>query len=450
MLFLILALRTRLKDAVSMDKFKPYLDYLDTLLSKLEEPLVDDEIVARIDEALDGQPAQELRRLVSLSELRTSGAFFTGSKLSQFAVNSFANTIDDESVILDPACGTGNLLIACATRLGKNNDLGTTLKSWGAQIMGRDIYPEFIQAAKTRLLLSALRNNLSHEFSIPKIQETFPKIDSGCGMTDDDALKSATHIVVNPPFGLVDAPQDCDWTSGKVNAAALFMEAFIVHANLGTRIVAILPDVLRSGSRYEKWRRFIESRSKIHRIELHGRFDKWTDVDVFVLDIEIQVESTASNGFHWNKPDRSTPDSVGEWFKVRIGPVVEYRDPHEGPSHPFVHARNSPTWQTVSEVSQYRRFKGKVFTSPFVVVRRTSRPGDKYRALGTIINSEKPVAVENHLLVLRPKDGTIESCQELLDVLRNPQTTQWLDKYICCRHLTVSAIADLPWWRDAE
>lgn len=439
-----------MKDAASMDKFAPYLDYLNSLILESVDSSENDDIIARIDDALDGQPAQELRRLVSLTELRTSGAFFTGSKLSQFAVKSFADTIDDESVILDPACGTGDLLIACATRLGKNNDLDTTLKSWGTQIMGRDIYPEFIQAAKARLLLSALRNNIMHERNIPRIQETFPKIDSGCGMTDDDALKSATHIVVNPPFGLVDAPQGCDWTSGKVNAAALFMEAFIVQANLGTRIVAILPDVLRSGSRYEKWRRFIESRSRIHRIELHGRFDRWTDVDVFVLDVEIQEESTASKGFHWNKPDRSTPDSVGEWFDVRIGPVVDYRDPREGPSHPFVHARNSSPWQTVSEVSQFRRFKGKVITSPFVVVRRTSRPGDKYRALGTIINSEKPVAVENHLLVLCPKDGTIESCRELLKVLRNPQTTQWLDQYICCRHLTVSAIADLPWWRDAE
>ena len=433
-----------------MDQFAPYLDYLDSLLVKLAEPLENDDIIARIDDALDGQPAQELRRLVSLTDLRTSGAFFTGSKLSRFAVNSFIDTFDNRSVILDPACGTGDLLIACATRLCKNKDLASTLKSWGAQIMGRDIYPKFIQAAKARLLLSAFRNNFPDKCSVPKIQETFPKINSGCGMADVDALKAATHIVVNPPFGLVDAPEGCDWTSGKVNAAALFMEACIVHANRGTRIVAILPDVLRSGSRYVKWRRFIESRSRIRRIELHGKFDRWTDVDVFVLEIEIQEESTGSNGFHWNRPKRSTPASVGEWFDVCIGPVVDYRDPHQGAWHPFVHARNLPRWQMVREVSQNRRFKGRVIAPPFVAVRRTSRPGDKFRAVGTIVNTENPVAVENHLLVLRPKDGTVNACRELLNVLRNPQTTQWLDQYICCRHLTVAAIADLPWWRDDE
>ncbi len=439
-----------MKDAAPMDKFAPYLDYLHSLILESVDLSENDDTIARIDDALDGQPAQELRRLVSLTELRTSGAFFTGSDLSQIAVKSFVGTIDDRSVILDPACGTGDLLITCATKLGKNNDLDTTLKSWGAQIMGRDIYPKFIQAAKARLLLAAFRDNIRDKCSVPNVQETFPKIVCACGISDEDAIKAATHIVVNPPFGLSTAPESCNWASGKVNAAALFMEACIRHANCGTRIVAILPDVLRSGSRYEKWRKFVESRSRMHRIELHGRFDRWTDVDVFVLDVEIHEETKGSNGFHWSRPIRPTLSSVGEWFEVCIGPVVDYRDPHEGPSHPFVHARNSSSWQTVSEVSQYRRFKGKVIASPFVVVRRTSRPGDKFRALGTIVNTESAVAVENHLLVLRPMDGTIEACRELLEVLRNPKTTQWLDQYICCRHLTVSAIADLPWWRDAE
>ena len=433
-----------------MDKFAPYLDYLDTLILECVEPLESDHIIARIDDALDGQPAQELRRLVSLTELRTSGAFFTGCDLSQIAVKSFIDTIDDRSVILDPACGTGDLLIACAIRLRKSHDLATTLNGWGAQIMGRDIYPEFTQAAKARLLLTALRSNIQDKCIVPRVQDTFPNIIPGCGMTDEEALDAATHIVVNPPFGMSDAPEGCDWASGRVNAAALFLEACVVHAKIGTRIVAILPDVLRSGSRYKKWRKFIESRTKIHRIELHGRFDRWTDVDVFVLDVEINEETSGSDRFHWNKPERSTPSSVGEWFDVCIGPVVDYRDPKLGSWHPFVHARNLPRWHTVRKVSQNRRFRGRLIAPPFVAVRRTSRPGDKFRALGTIVNTESSVAVENHLLVLCPKDGTVEACRELLKVLRNPQTTQWLDQYICCRHLTVSAIADLPWWRDDE
>ena len=412
---------------MSVKNFIPYLDDLDTLIAEMVQPLDNRDIIARIDDALDGQPAHEFRRLVSLSDMRTAGAFFTGSKLSQVAVASLIGTLDDRSVILDPACGTGDLLIACAARLSKKQNLTSTLRSWGAQIMGRDLHPEFIRAAKARLILAAFRNNIPLDgCTIPQIHRTFPKIVSRCGLTDHDAIKAATHIVINPPFGLVDAPKSCYWSSGKVNSAALFLEACILHANVGTRIVAILPDVLRSGSRYLRWRKFIESRSYIHRLQLHGQFDRWADVDVFVLDIEIQKKSIVSGGFRWNQPTRVTPECVGERFDVCVGSVVDYRDPHQGSWYPFIHARNLPPWQMVREVSNNRRFEGRVFSPPFVVVRRTSRPGDKHRALGTIINNARPVAVENHLLVLLPKDGTVKACRELLRVLRKPQTTQWL------------------------
>jgi hypothetical protein len=79
-------------------------------------------------------------------------------------------------------------------------------------------------------------------------------------------------------------------------------------------------------------------------------------------------------------------------------------------------------------------------------VRRTSRPGDEHRAVATIVVCDRPVAVENHLLVCRPRDGSGTACQTLLDVLQRPETTSWLDRRICCRHLTVSAVRSIPWW----
>ena len=80
-----------------------------------------------------------------------------------------------------------------------------------------------------------------------------------------------------------------------------------------------------------------------------------------------------------------------------------------------------------------------------MVVRRTSRPGDKYRAVGTVIRGHGLVAVENHLLVLRPKDRTVASCDRLLAVLKDAAANEFLDRRIRCRHLTVSALRDLPW-----
>lgn len=58
---------------------------------------------------------------------------------------------------------------------------------------------------------------------------------------------------------------------------------------------------------------------------------------------------------------------------------------------------------------------------------------------------EDAVAVENHLVVLRPLDGSQAACEQLLGVLDSEATSQWLDRRIRCRHLTVGALQTVPW-----
>lgn len=429
--------------------FSPYIDYLETLVSGANHPSFITDNSTAIDAALNGQPSSELRRLVPLSDLRSVGAFFTGSRLSSYAANLLKDTFDDESVILDPACGAGDLLIACAAQLGKRKTLPQTLKIWGTKIIGRDIHSEFVQATKSRLLLAALRMGvITENCRSLSIKDIFPRVENKCGLTDYEAIKSATHIIINPPFVLADAPEYCDWVKGKVNVAALFLEACLLHANPGTRIVAILPDVLRSGSRYRVWRDLVDSRSQVHQLHIHGKFDRWADVDVFIISIVTKKQRTPKRKSIW-KPERTPGIKVlQDRFEVHVGPVVDYRDPHSGQWFPFIHSRDLPPWEIICEIKRNRRFPGRTFMPPFVVVRRTSRPGDRYRAKGTIIKCDKPIAVENHLLVLLPKDGTIESCQELLKILQKQKTTNWLNERIRCRHLTVSSLADMPWWSD--
>lgn len=67
------------------------------------------------------------------------------------------------------------------------------------------------------------------------------------------------------------------------------------------------------------------------------------------------------------------------------------------------------------------------------------------RASAVLIRSDEPVAVENHLIVLTPRDGTIKTCKTLLEILACETTTEWLDKRIRCRHLTVGVLKELPW-----
>ena len=92
-----------------------------------------------------------------------------------------------------------------------------------------------------------------------------------------------------------------------------------------------------------------------------------------------------------------------------------------------------------------RKYTGRTFQPPFVVVRRTSRPDDKFRAVATVIVGHELVAVENHLMVLLPKDNKLSSCKKLLSVLKSEETNKWLNERIRCRHLTVNALKNVPW-----
>ena len=91
-----------------------------------------------------------------------------------------------------------------------------------------------------------------------------------------------------------------------------------------------------------------------------------------------------------------------------------------------------------------RRHEGKVYAPPFVAIRRTSRPGHPYRATATIIAGKIPVAVENHLIVCEPKNGTLRTCRELMRQLKTEAVNEFLNARIRCRHLTVGSVAAIP------
>jgi hypothetical protein len=439
------------RQGLRKNAMRAFASYVNDLECLLEQALVSprkDGVDDRIGAALDGQPGSELRRLVGLEDQRAAGAFFTGSVLAERAVGPIAETLDSRSVILDPACGAGDLLLAAAKLLPSRRDMDLRLAFWSDQLIGRDPHPEFVRAAKLRLTLAALDRSSS-----PRILRTldadrlFPQITPGCGLSDPDIFSRASHIVINPPFTTSPAPVGCQWASGGVSMAAQFMDVCLRHAREGTRIVAILPEVLRSGERYRKWRSWLEDRARIQRVELLGQFDRWADIDVFALEL---VVSRPGEGMPsgWMYPSRLITRSVAEYFDVSVGRVVPYRDPEEGRYYRYVHARILKPWGQDSKAREHRRHPSEGLRPPFVVVRRTSRAGQAHRAVGTIISGDSPVAVENHLLVLLPKDGGLASCRRLMGVLRSPRTDEWFDQRIRCRHLTVTAMRQLPWWPE--
>ena len=338
-----------------------------------------------------------------------------------------------------------------SAHLPVTSSLADTINDWGTQLFGLDVFPEFIQATKARLILAAaLRVPLENRHSAIDIDSSFPGIRLGDGSISCPEIADCTHIVLNPPFNLVATPQGITWSRGMVSYAAVFLYRALQNCAESVNIAAILPDVLRSGSRYGKWRCELEQLADVHNISLWGLFDPWADIDVFLLRAKASNVNRQTRAVKWYMSEESTTNkTLQSKAIVSVGPLVPHRHVSKGPLHPYLCASGLPRWDTVNVANVRKiRFPGTVYKPPFVLVRRTSRPGDLHRAVGTLVLGDVPVVVENHLLVLRPIDGSLETCQELLNVLQHDKTNQWLDLRIRCRHLTVSALNSLPWWDE--
>jgi hypothetical protein len=426
--------------------FNDYVSGLEALATELQLSSAGRPHDDRISAALDGGTSAELRRVIPILERREMGAFFTPSRMAKQGAEFFDGQFPDDAVFLDVACGAGDLLIAIANLLPVEQDLGSTLTIWGQRLAGFDIEPDFIRATKARLVLTALaRGARIGDTPIPTGDDLFPLIRVGDGLTQIDAIRRATFIFINPPFLRMTAPRGCCWASAKVSAAAIFIDVCVSYAQPSTQIVAILPDVLRSGSNYKRWRQHIASKATIDKVATIGQFDYWTDVDVFILRLSVRAGAGQFTNHDWWGEGVSHSSTVGDLFEIQVGRVVPYRDPERGPQYAYIYPRVLPAWDVVRSFTRRRRFSGLTFRPPFVAVRRTSRPGHEYRAVGTIISGHEDVAVENHLLVLSPNDGKVRTCRSLLDVLRAPQTNIWLNERIRCRHLTVQSVRNIPW-----
>ena len=393
---------------------------------------------------LDRPPSAEARRHLGLGGQRAAGAFFTPSPLATRVARRLNGTLEEQSRILDPACGAGDLLIACSELLPATDSFQETIALWGHLLAGCDLVEPFVRAARLRLMLAATQRGgrsadpLRHLPSLGSIK-------TQSGVENSDLVRSATHIVLNPPYAANTAPAECMWGSGLVSSAAIFVDHITRMAQAGTRVIALLPDVLRSGARYEKWRAHIAKAVRVNGVEIADRFARDADIHTFILDVTVGARiAKRSRRCTWVRPHvaKTTLSSVAT---VGVGAVVPHRDPEAGPEYAFVVAKHLPAWAEVRRIERRRQFAGSVARPPVVVVRRTSRPEDAHRAIATIILGRRPVAVENHLLVVTPHDGSVATCRKIASILRRSETTRWLNARIRCRHLTVGALSELPW-----
>jgi len=431
-----------------MKVYKRYADQLDTLLDELQWGNRLQLLQTEVQESLNGGAAAALRQLAKPASISRAGAYFTGERLAGFAVGPVTRRRGVlRRPVYDPTCGAGDLLLRWADDLPMCSDLCETVARWEPLITGQDIFPEFIRVARRRLVLKAIQRGARLGTArTPQVDRMFGGLRPGDARASVRATRALT-LAMNPPFTMVSAPKTCEWASGKVSLAAILFERCLIQAAQSTRVVAILPDVLRTGSRYNRWRDSVAKRLRVERVEPYGRFDRHADVDVFIIE-GVVTDQKAADVAWWSGGEVSEEHTLGEVAEVSVGAVVPHRHAELGPRAPFATSRSLPSWERVTRITTHRRFQGTKVEPPFVAVRRTSSPGDPQRGVGSIVTVDEPVAVENHLLVLKPRSGTIKSCEFILENLRNPRTREWLNDRIRCRHLTVSSLRELPIWEE--
>lgn len=389
---------------------------------------------------LDGKASAEFRRLVPLPTRRTAGTFFTGSALRTRVVARYRAAIAAGVHTIDPACGLGDLLLAAADQLPASWSSSRRVAHVRNHLHGRDLHAPLVEVAAARLAVwSALagKSDVSPEHSPVLVGNAF---------ADDLDWDRFGLILLNPPYA-TERIEATDWGEGHVTAAAPFTLNIVRRARPGARIAAILPDVLRSGARYNRWRSEIERRADLVSIDVVGLFDKWTDVDVFVAHLRRHGSRRSRRQISWfSAVDPGTP-KLGDQATLAVGDVVPHRDVPSGPESPYLTVDALPAWATTLQTPLTVCHAGRLHEPPFVVLRRTSAPTrtpGAIRARAAVYAGPGPVAVENHLIVVRPMDGELESCMRLWSAFQRPEVTTWLDQRLRLRHLTVTALRDLP------
>jgi len=427
-----------------MRKYAAYIKILDALLEATDwgRRTVQNEALRP---HLNGGADMHLRNLVDRRQLRESGAFFTGESLGRRLVAMLPATDWRDTPAWDPNCGAGDLLLRWSEGLPLiDNDLPSTLKYWGEMLRGVEIHSVFLRAAKRRLALAAVcRGARVKSGRLRHLDGYFPNLECRNLLEREISVPDSSVILMNPPFTMIDTPREsADWASGNVAFAAVAFLNCLKAAAPGQQILAILPDVLRSGSRYGRWRKLVAQHAIEAKVHLIGRFSGGVDVDVVIL--HATAGQDGESDVRWFPSMLESGSTLGDFCDVHVGSVVPYRHRHKGEWVPYLTVAHAPAWADVHSSLPCIRHNGTCVTGPFLAVRRTSSPADKTRAIATVVASTKPTAIENHLLTVRPRDGKLETCRQMLEVLRSEFVQQWLDQRIRCRHITVDVLRGVP------
>ncbi len=394
---------------------------------------------------MNGHATDFVYNTLSLSDRRSHGVFFSGASWAKKILAG--RDLTGWQRFVDPSVGVGDLLLEVCRSLPLNKTANDTIKDWADRLVAVDLRKSFLDIAWMRVQALVFHRHAAEKGQSNKIifKELPDNFLVGDALEIDLQLTPNDCVVMNPPYQRIQAPENSFAGKGKRSAAALHLEHIIRAAPPGVGIFALIPDVLRSGSSYAKFRMELTNLINLISFEPFGAFGTQADIDVAIL---VATSKAPEEVFIEPDPEVCNELCVEEFFSVSVGPVVPHRTPTNGKLCGYLTAKNAAVGEEIKAASEFATYNCRIERGPFVIVRRTSSPSDKKRARSTLFSSREETLVENHLLILKPKDRKISTCRLLLNVLDHERTDAWLNHRIRCRHLTVGAIKSLPWIAD--
>jgi len=378
-----------------------------------------------LQEAINGEAACLVNSALGRHRRRSTGIFFSG----KIWADLLAGYAMDQGFkrIVDPACGTGDLLLAVGERIASRRGRRPFEVP---ELRGYELESDLAAIARTRLkALTSIQESDRWTASIV-VQNS---------LSSNWKLKEGDLVLMNPPYHRQIAHSTSAIGTGLVSSAALFVESALEQIPIGGGIIALVPDVLRSGSNYRKLREILAESTQILLFDPVGRFSADADVDVSVLWIK--------KGGKANK--RTVPiaskEVISSYFDVSVGSVVPHRTKMGGMARPYAHPGSVVSGTVVDQPTEIASYCANTVSGPLVLIRRTSSPKDRVRARGCVIASTAQILIENHLIVCKPKSGLLSDCARLMDVFNDAETSQWLNNEIRCRHLTVGVVRAIPY-----
>lgn len=393
---------------------------------------------------INGHANDMVYQLLPREDRRTHGVFFSGVTWARALVAQLK--LEKWSRFLDPSVGTGDLLLEICKGLPLEENSIKTIRAWEKRLGAIDLRESFLKIAWARIQALAM---IRHEEAIDasRFRPLPSSFRAGSVFMTPLSLRPRDCLVMNPPYQRALAGPNSFVGTGKRSAAALHVEYVLRSAPDNVGLIALVPDVLRSGSSYRVFREALDKRMDILSFDGYGGFGGDADVDVAIL--RGVTHSSKARVSELSRPSlglKPAGERVADFCSISVGPVVPHRTEETGRSYGYLTARNSPVWGAIGTPFEKARFNARLHTGPFVVVRRTSSPKDKQRARATLVRDKGPWLVENHLLVVSPLSGTLKDCKKIINNFKDARTDEWLNQHIRCRHLTVGAIASVPIW----